>query len=75
MVEANFLSAEEPTEEEKILAWQPLTFARFVRQKSGMRLVKERKRQEKHLLNLAKFGYPDTRKYKEIIKARNKMVK
>lgn len=47
----------------------------LINQAKGLRAIKERKRTEKHLLNLAKFDYPDTRMYKEIIKARNKMVK
>lgn len=51
------------------------TIERVPKIKQALKDIKQRKRLEKHLLNLHKFNYPNTHMYKEIIKVKNTMTK
>lgn len=63
MSEANFLISE-PVKEKKSeeAKEKPLTSFLFIRQRSGMRAVKRRKRKERHALNKALHANRGTRK-------------
>jgi len=51
MSENNFAITEPVKEEETEDEYKPLSSGRFVRQKAGLRMVKQRKRKERHALN------------------------
>jgi len=51
MSKNNFATAEPTKKEEAEDEYIPLTFRRFVRQKAGLRAVRQRKRREKRALN------------------------